>query len=305
LKLPNETTGVIRAAGGVVWRQGQGKSNVEVAVVHRPRYDDWSFPKGKLTMGESDFEAAIREVFEETGYRVRPGRALGEVRYMRQNGAHREKVVRFWAMQAVDGAFTPNHEVDELRWLKLEDASPALTRESDREVLQRFMTGPIVTKTVLLVRHGSAGNRSRWDGEDRLRPLDETGRRQARELAPFLSRFDLTELVSADVERCVQTLEPLSESTGLDITPEPLLSEEGFPGREVEAVELIRRLGSDGESVAACSQRMVMPKLLERLAAEDDVELPHLRAKKGCIWALSFDDRRLCCAEYFPPPVEE
>jgi 8-oxo-dGTP diphosphatase len=303
--MPDDANGVIRAAGGVVWRRGPNEADVEVAVIHRPRYDDWSFPKGKLAPGESEFEGALREVFEETGYRVRPGRALGEVRYIGQTGNGREKVVRYWAMQAVGGTFTPNREVDDLRWLRLEETAKGLTRDSDREVLQRFMTGPIATRTVLLLRHGSAGNRSQWEDEDRLRPLDETGRRQAQGLVPLLSRFDVTQLVSAAVDRCVQTLAPLSEATGLDIREELLLSEEGFPGREAEAVELIRRLGRNGDSVAVCSQRMVVPPLLERLVAEDEIEVPHLRSKKGSVWALSFDGRRLCEVEYFPPPQLE
>ena len=294
--------GVIQAAGGVVWRTAPNDSSIEVAVIHRPRYDDWSLPKGKLTSGESEFEGALREVFEETGYRVRPGRGLGEVRYTTQNGAGREKVVRYWAMRAVSGVFTPSDEVDELRWLPLDETAQRLTRDSDREVLERFTAGPISTKTVLLVRHGSAGQRSQWEGDDRLRPLDETGRRQARELVGILSRFDVQELVSADFVRCVETLEPLSAETGLEIREEPLLSEQGFAGKEADAAEAIRRLGQNGESIVACSQRHVMPALLERLAAEDEVELPHLRAKKGCIWVLSFDGRRLCAAEYFPPP---
>ena len=298
--MPDELNGEVRAAGGIVWRV-RDESRVEVAVVHRPRYDDWSFPKGKLDPGETEFDGAVREVLEETGYRVRPGRALGEVRYV-TNGNGRNKVVRYWAMQATTGAFAPNREVDDLRWLAVEEAAQGLTRESDREVLERFLSGPIATRTVLFVRHGSAGNRSQWKGDDRLRPLDETGRRQASRLVGLLSRFDVQELVAADFVRCVQTLEPAAEAIGTQVRKEPLLSEEGFPGQEEEAVEAIRQLGTTGDSVAACSQRLVIPKLLERLATEDRVELPHLRAKKGCIWALSFDGQRLYDAEYFQPP---
>lgn len=135
--------GLIRAAGGVVWRSVTGSSDdpaIEVAIIHRPEHDDWSFPKGKLTEGESDLEGALREVLEETGYRVRPGPALGEVRYTKTNtrGVTRPKVVRYWAMQAVSGEFAPNKEVDELRWLTIERAAELLTRDSDREVLDRL-----------------------------------------------------------------------------------------------------------------------------------------------------------------------
>jgi 8-oxo-dGTP pyrophosphatase MutT (NUDIX family)/phosphohistidine phosphatase SixA len=295
----------VRAGGGVVWRRTPDDTGVEVAIIHRPRYDDWSFPKGKVDQGESEFDAALREVLEETGYRVRPGRALGEVRYEQRNGTRREKVVRYWAMQATGGTFTPNHEVDELRWLGLDDVEQGLTRDTDREIFERFRTGPISTRTVLLVRHGSAGNRSEWPGDDRLRPLDETGLRQATELVRMLSPFDIRSIVSADFVRCVQTMEPLGASLALDIREEPLLSEDDFPEREAQALELLRELGDDDESVAVCSQRRVVPHLIERLAAEDAVDLPHARCKKGSVWALSFDGRHLCGAEYFPPPPLE
>jgi 8-oxo-dGTP diphosphatase len=294
----------IRAGGGIVWRPARDHSGIEVAVIHRPRYDDWSFPKGKVDRGESEFDAALREVFEETGYRVRPGRALGEVRYERRNGARREKVVRYWAMQATSGSFTPNDEVDELRWLGLDEVVQGLTRDTDREIFERFRSGPISTRTVLVVRHGSAGSRSEWSGDDRLRPLDDAGLRQADELVRVLSPFDVRTIVSADFVRCVQTMEPLAASLGLDVGEEPLLSEQGFPGHESQAVELLRGRADDDESVVFCSQAKVVPPLIERLAAEDGVELTHVRSKKGSVWALSFDGRRLYDAEYFPPPLE-
>jgi 8-oxo-dGTP diphosphatase len=129
----------IRAAGGVVWRRADDR-DVEIAIIHRPRYDDWTIPKGKLAKGETFLEAALREVFEETGYRVRPGAELGEVRYTKTNsdGVPRPKVVHYWVMEAVSGQFVPTEEVDELRWLTTEEAGAVLTRDSDREVLARF-----------------------------------------------------------------------------------------------------------------------------------------------------------------------
>jgi 8-oxo-dGTP pyrophosphatase MutT (NUDIX family) len=124
----------VEAAGGVVVRDGK------VLLVHRPRYDDWTLPKGKLVAGESELDGALREVCEETGHRAKPGQALGEVRYMKENssGVARPKVVHYWAMEAVEGSFTPNREVDEVRWLTLDEAKQTLTRTSDREVLERF-----------------------------------------------------------------------------------------------------------------------------------------------------------------------
>jgi 8-oxo-dGTP diphosphatase len=297
----------IRAAGGVVWRPAPdhaSNSAIEVAVVHRPRYDDWSLPKGKLGAGESLLDGALREVFEETGYRVRPGRALGDVRYLKSsNGDSREKVVHYWVMEAVGGAFTPSREVDELMWISPEGAEALLTRATDREILERFASGPVRTGTVLIVGHATAGDRNSWKGDDRIRPLDEDGREQAQELVRLLSRFEVQKLVAADYLRCIETLKPLADSIGLEVEEEPLLSETGFPGHEREAVEAIRKLGDHDDAVAACSQRQVIPALIEMLAEQDEVELPDpFKYKKASVWALSFDGEKLVGAEYFPPP---
>jgi 8-oxo-dGTP diphosphatase len=104
-----------------------------VALVHRPKYDDWTFPKGKLTPGETDEEAALREVEEETGYRARLDRELSTVGYRDPMG--RPKVVRYWTMTPVDGEFRPNREVDELRWLAIPDAARMLSYDHDRALL--------------------------------------------------------------------------------------------------------------------------------------------------------------------------
>jgi 8-oxo-dGTP pyrophosphatase MutT (NUDIX family) len=121
---------VVRAAGGLVLRDG------EVLLVHRPRYDDWSFPKGKLLPGESGEAAALREVEEETGFVCRLDDELATSEYV--DGRGRPKVVRYWLMTSLSGEFVPHAEVDEVRWLPLDEAEPALTYERDREVLRRL-----------------------------------------------------------------------------------------------------------------------------------------------------------------------
>ena len=122
---------VVRAAGGVVWRTGP--EGPEVLVVHRPKYDDWSLPKGKLDEGERHDAAALREVEEETGYRCELGEELPSTAYHDRFG--RPKTVRYWAMQVRSGAFAPNREVDEIRWLPRAEASALLSYDRDRTIL--------------------------------------------------------------------------------------------------------------------------------------------------------------------------
>jgi 8-oxo-dGTP diphosphatase len=133
--------GEVQAAGGVVLRRHDGQP-VEVALVHRPAYDDWTLPKGKLNDGESHEDAALREVEEETGLACHLGEPAGEVRYRDRKG--RPKVVRYWLMAPAgptDGDFTANNEVDRLRWMPLEEAGPALTYEHDREIPRALGAG--------------------------------------------------------------------------------------------------------------------------------------------------------------------
>ena len=124
----------VRAAGGVVWRPaGEG---TEVLLVHRPKYDDWSLPKGKADLGESDEECALREVEEETGLRCELGPHLTDTSYVDRNG--RPKVARYWAMRPLAGAFVPGPEVDEVRWLPPDEAVRLLSYRREEPVLVAF-----------------------------------------------------------------------------------------------------------------------------------------------------------------------
>jgi 8-oxo-dGTP diphosphatase len=124
---------IVRAAGAVLLRDGL------VAVVHRPKYDDWTLPKGKHEPGEDDPDAAVREVLEETGFHGAIAGDLGTVEYeVERNGRRLPKVVRYYVMQAAGGAFEADDEVDELRWLERDDAMELLTYARDRDVLERW-----------------------------------------------------------------------------------------------------------------------------------------------------------------------
>ena len=125
-------TEMVLAAGGVVLDRSNG--DVKVALVHRPRYDDWSLPKGKLEPGEGAEEAALREVQEETGLRCALGEPVGQTAYRDRRG--RRKVVRFWRMTPLEGEFTPSREVDAVRWLPLPEALDLLSHEHERQILR-------------------------------------------------------------------------------------------------------------------------------------------------------------------------
>ena len=125
-------TAEVKAGGGLVVRPGE--NGHVVALVHRPRYDDWSFPKGKLDRGESFEDGALREVEEEIGLRCRLGKELSPVTYRDPKG--RSKVVRYWLMEPIEGEFVPSDEVDEMRWLPVADAEELLSYERDRELLR-------------------------------------------------------------------------------------------------------------------------------------------------------------------------
>ncbi len=291
----------IRAAGGILWRSTAGSKgdSIEVAVIHRPRYDDWSIPKGKLNSGEIEIEGAVREVLEETGYRPIIVSPLGEVTYLKEG---RPKFVRYWSMRAEGGVFTPGREVDELKWLPVDEAEALVTTERDRELLQRFAMTPTKLRTILLLRHASAGSRSDWSGTDAERPLDEVGVVQADELIRLLTRWDVREIYSSPIARCRASVEPLAAAVGLSVQDQPLISEETFPSRRKRALDWIRASAHDDAASVLCSQGGVIPEVLTALATQDGLELPTARScKKGSLWALTFDGDRLQTAEYFPP----
>ncbi|MEO3872486.1 NUDIX hydrolase [Nonomuraea sp. B12E4] len=249
-------TDLLRAAGAVVWRGEE--TSPEVAVIHRPNYDDWTFPKGKLKSGEHVIAAALREVHEETGLTVVLGRALPPIHYI---SAGRLKRVDYWTGRVHSGdGFTPNEEVDELRWLPVEEARRLLSYEWDVGLLRALGAAPLVTVPLVLVRHASAGSRSEWPGEDAARPLDTDGCSQAAALATALPAYRPEVLLSSPGARCVQTLEPY----GGEIRIEPLLSEEGQDPRKTPA--LVRDVTVPA---AVCSHRKVLPGLIRTLSGKD------------------------------------
>jgi 8-oxo-(d)GTP phosphatase len=284
----------IPAAGGLVWRGPSERP--DIAVIHRPRYDDWSLPKGKLHHDEHPVLGACREVTEETGCIPAMGRRLPSQRYKVPEG---EKIVDYWSMRCLKGEFQPGDEVDRLDWLDADATLDRLTYERDREIVRGFLAGPVPTAAILLVRHARAGDKSSWKDDDRLRPLDAVGAAQADRLRAGLACWAPALVVSADRVRCVQTVAPLAADLGLTVGLEPTLNEEACASDPDAAVERIRQLARARGPTVVCSQGGAIPTIVGTLAKADGVDLSTTDAKKASTWALSFVGGELVAAEYF------
>ena len=266
----SQSGGPIAAAGAVVWRP-RTRATVEVALVHRPRYDDWSLPKGKAEDGEALPVTAVREVAEETGSVVALGRHLGRTSY---RIGQRPKRIDYWAARERGGDFAVNEEVDDLVWLTPDQARQRTSYADDRRVLDRFAAAPTgpTTTTLLLVRHAKAGSRKKFHGDDRLRPLEADGRRQAAALAPLCAAFGPAQVHAADRVRCEQTLAPLAAELGTEVVEEPLLSEEGYEADVAGGRLRVQELLVAEATSAVCSQGGVIPDVVSWLAARDGGE---------------------------------
>jgi 8-oxo-dGTP diphosphatase len=289
---------IVYAAGAVLWRPGTAdaaKSDLEIAVIHRPRYDDWSLPKGKVDPGETAPVAAVREVFEETGHHATLGRRLDMVSYPIDQGI---KKVYYWAARSTGGEFTPGREVDELVWLPAADAMKRLNYVQDRKMLCHFAKHPAETHTVLIVRHGSAGRKSRFSGDDTKRPLDKRGRAQAEALVPQLLAFGASDVYAADRLRCHQTVQPLAEELGVTIRNEPTLTEEAYAKNPKRGRQRIVRIAKQGGTPVICTQGKVIPDLIAWWCERDGVRPDKSRNHKGSTWVMSLSAGRVVAADH-------
>jgi 8-oxo-dGTP diphosphatase len=279
---------LITAAGGLVWRPGsRDGGDASVCIVHRPRYDDWSLPKGKVERGEHPLAAAVREVAEETGVCAVPRLSLPRARYRL---AGTPKLVRYWAMSVAgpgEPAFLPNSEVDRLSWLPVAAAVARLTYPHDVRLVRDWAAGPPVTAVVLLVRHAGAGSRVDQPAADHARPLSERGSADAAAMAELLKLFAPGRLVSASPRRCRQTLQPLAAATGgLPIEVETAFDE--ATGDPAAATEALRGIAAGGATTVVCSQGAVIPKVLGRLVGT----AADWRTAKGDGWLVAFAGTR-------------
>ncbi|MDN5791265.1 MAG: NUDIX hydrolase [Micrococcales bacterium] len=262
---------VIPAAGTLPWRRRDG--TLEVALVHRPKYDDWSWPKGKLDPGEHAHVTAVRETAEETGLHVHLGIPLPSTAYpiLDPRGEPARKQVHYWAATVAGGSGVLEHEIDEVAWVDVRAASDRLDYTRDREQLLALVradrAGALETWPLALVRHAKAHSRSSWKGkDDRRRPLDRIGKAQAEVIAAILCGFGVSRLVSSSSVRCTKTLAPYADRARLRLHTRDGLTEECFAETPQKAVRHLAKLLDRGESAALCSHGPVLPSLIDTLA---------------------------------------
>jgi 8-oxo-(d)GTP phosphatase len=298
--------GEIQAAGAVLWRARAG--GTETVLVHRPRYDDWSFPKGKSLPGEHVLLTAVREVEEETGVRPALGRTLGSQSYLADGWPKR---VHYWAARPVSPEhFAPDSEVDALAWLPLAAARERLSYPRDHAVLDTFTAGPLDTAPVILLRHASAVAKKQWrqagHADALSRPLSGRGRAQAAALAGLLGVFAPARVISSAAERCLATVTPYAERAGVPVTTDPAFTVDGTaPGLGEDdwaetpaARQAITEAVTAARPVIICAHRQNLAWLLAQACAALGAPAPAgPPLQRGAFWVLQVGGRRLASAE--------
>jgi len=259
------------AAGAVVVRRTNGG---EVLLVHRPKYDDWAWPKGKQDPGEHVTETAVREVLEETGVEVRLGRPLPRQLYLVSGG--RAKHVHYWTGWVMGdddvSGFAANSEIDQLGWMGVDKARRMLTYADDVALLDLVEQHPRRTAALIVLRHARAQKRGSWKGPDDKRPLTRVGRLQARGLVPVLSAYGVTRIVTSDSMRCVKTVKPYADDHVLAVEALSGINEdEATPGTVNETVAMLL---AQKESAVLCSHRPVLPEIFGALGVADEPLAP-------------------------------
>lgn len=272
-----ENTPVIECAGALIWRVRDGE--LQVLLIHRPKYNDWSWPKGKVDPGETLAAAAVRETKEETGKYVALGIALPGLQYITPEGAL--KRVHYWAASVIkksDASVTARapvaevdaSEVDETKWMSVEDAAKKLTREADRAPLaalaKAYGQGDLDTRVLAIVRHGKALARSQWQGGEANRPLTPLGVAQASALVPVLAAFGIGRIVTSEWLRCADTITPYVRAAGVLSTESDLFTEAAHERNPKAVTAALTRLIQADSSSVLCSHRPVLPTIFKTMA---------------------------------------
>ncbi len=272
----------IYAAGAILWREDKGK--LLVALIHRNRHNDWSWPKGKVDPGELLPETAVREIAEETGLKIKLGPRLKIVNYKIPNGTPKE--VHYWAARVSPTAlarskFKPSEEVESVEWRTPDEARKLLTYEFDGEVLDELMAihkrGHLRTKPLIVLRHAKATPRADWmNGEaidDGNRPLLPEGYAQAKQLVKLLGAFAPKRVITSPWSRCLNTVAPYAKKRNLKIIERSQLSELGNKKGPKRTKNVINDIIEDGRASVICSHRPALPTIFETLEKHASGEL--------------------------------
>ena len=296
---------LIIAAGGVVWRETED-SKIELAIIHRPKYDDWTFPKGKLDTGEELISCAYREIMEETGLDIELGPFLGEVEYIAIDG---EKQVSYWAAKALSSSkdFHANNEADLLEWHDFESARTKLTRDTDREILDIFVESPFQAAKLIFLRHAKALARSEWQSGDEDRPLDNLGQLQAKRMHAVYQVFGVSQIHTSDAVRCYDTVIGMTNALKIEPVITSKLSEYTFEKNKDKSLdyglELAETSRSTGATILLCSHNPVLPRMLERITKKSGVDLPENKLKPGDAWVVFLGKKKCLQIDVIPAPV--
>lgn len=292
---------VIQAAGAVLWRR-LSEDLLQVALIHRPRYDDWSFPKGKVETGEAEISCAYREVLEETGYDAVFGPELCKVQYVVGESI---KTVRYWSAQAVAEASAIHdvEEVDQLIWVTVEDAYTKLSRKGDQEVLKNFEKFGADTTPLILLRHGKALAREEWDGDDGDRPLAQLGQQQAKRMHAIYLPFAVTEIHSSDAVRCYETVAPIARAMSLNLVYWTELSEYAFEKDKKAAINVVNDIIESEARAIVCGHNPVIPGIVAKFIGKKNFkELDH-GLLPGEAWILHHKDGEIVAIDWVQAPA--
>ena len=308
--------GPILAAGALLWRPGP--LGPQVALVHRPKYDDWSLPKGKAEKSETLPEAAVREVLEETGHAITLGRPLPTQHYpvTGPDGVRRDKIVRWWVAEVAPpdlageverpaARLADETEIDAVEWVPVAEVPARASRPADLDLVRAWQEGPLRSRAVIVLRHANAVARRNWDGPDAQRPLTPRGWIQARALPGLLAAYGVTRLISSPAARCVQTLMPyahaLPEHAPIEL--DPAFDDVDVEGAGPALLTLLDGSGSDGDhgecpaGVVLSTQRPALAPLLTALRDRADVPLPSSKLAKAGMHVLHVAAGRVVATE--------
>ena len=291
---------VIQSAGVVLWRVN--KKVIEIALVHRPKYDDWSLPKGKVESGETHLACAAREASEETGFEVVLGPEIGSAKYLAEGTP---KEVRYWSAKAIGDSRGPSdaNEVDQVIWLSVADSKKKVSIDDDRDVIKFFESFGIDTTPIVLLRHAKALKREDWEGDDGDRPLDNKGQRQAKRMLSIYQNYGITEIHTSDAQRCIETIEPMAKSLKLNPIYSRDLSEYCYEKDKDAPLDYVWSLLRPNLNVIVCSHNPILPKLVKKLIGKKNFKKIESELLPGEAFILHHRDGEVIAVDWIEAPA--